>query len=59
MPEFRVAHLVRDVEMLTEARQEAMALLKVDPGLKLPAHRELREAMLRKWQEKLELGAIS
>jgi ATP-dependent DNA helicase RecG len=59
MPEFRVANLVRDGALLSEARQEAMALLKTDPGLKAPAHRELREAMLRKWQEKLELGSIS
>ena len=59
MPEFRVANLVRDGEILTEARQEALVLLKTDPGLTSPAHRELRDAMLRKWQEKLELGAIS
>ncbi len=59
MPEFRVANLVRDSDVLSEARQEARALLKADPGLKAPAHRGVREAMLRKWQEKLELGAIS
>lgn len=59
MPEFRVANLVRDGDVLSEARQEARALLKSDPGLKASVHRGLREAMLRKWQEKLELGAIS
>jgi len=59
MSEFRVANLVRDGELVSEARLEARALLQRDPGLKAPAHRRLREAMLRKWQEKLELGAIS
>jgi ATP-dependent DNA helicase RecG len=59
VPEFRVANLVRDGTLLSEARQEAIAVLQTDPGLKAPAHRELREAMLRKWQEKLELGSIS
>jgi len=59
MPEFRVANLVRDGDVLSEARQEARTLLTLDPGLKATAHRGLREAMLRKWQEKLELGAIS
>ena len=59
MPEFRVANLVRDGDVLSEARQDAKALLKTDPGLKAPAHRGLREAMLRKWQEKLDLGSIS
>ncbi|MDH5668190.1 MAG: ATP-dependent DNA helicase RecG, partial [Nitrospira sp.] len=59
MPEFRVANLVRDGDVLSEAREDARALLKTDPGLKAPAHRRLREAMLRKWQEKLDLGSIS
>ncbi|MCA1958876.1 MAG: ATP-dependent DNA helicase RecG [Nitrospira sp.] len=59
MPEFRVADLVRDAELLSEARQEAAALLQVDPELNAPAHRELRDAMLRKWREKLDLGSIS
>jgi ATP-dependent DNA helicase RecG len=59
MPEFRVANLVRDGDLLEQARQEAFSLLKSDPGLKEPAHQGLREAMLRKWEKKLELGTIS
>jgi ATP-dependent DNA helicase RecG len=59
MPEFRVANLVRDAALLSDARQDAAALLEADPGLKEPAHRALREAMLRKWKEKLDLGSIS
>ena len=59
MPEFRVANIVRDADLLQQARQEAFALLKMDQDLKAPAHQKLREAMLRKWQEKLELGSIS
>ncbi len=59
MPEFRVANIVRDGDLLQQARQEAFSLMKIDPGLKAPAHQGLREAMLRKWNEKLELGSIS
>jgi ATP-dependent DNA helicase RecG len=59
MPEFRVANLVRDTDILQQARQEAFALLKQDPQLKAPMHRALREAMLRKWEKKLELGSVS
>ena len=59
MPEFRVANLVRDVALLQEARMEAFSLLKLDPELKQAAHQGLREAMLRKWEKKLELGSIS
>jgi len=57
MPEFRVANLVRDRDLLQHARQEAFSLLKLDPGLK--AYQGLRDAMLRKWEKKLELGSIS
>lgn len=59
LPEFRVANMVRDGELLAQARQEAFGLLKDDPQLSAPAHQGLREAMLRKWEKKLELGAIS
>jgi ATP-dependent DNA helicase RecG len=59
MPEFRVANIVRDGDLLQQARQEAFTLLKLDPGLKAAAHQGLREAMLRKWEKKLELGSVS
>jgi ATP-dependent DNA helicase RecG len=59
MPEFRVANLMRDSDLLEQARQEAFSLLKSDPGLNEPSHQGLREAMLRKWEKKLELGSIS
>jgi len=59
MPEFRAANLVRDVELLQQARQEAFALLKQDPQLKAVTHRALRETMLRRWEAKLDLGSVS
>jgi ATP-dependent DNA helicase RecG len=58
-PEFRAANLVRDVSILERARREAFSLIKADPYLADPTHRVLREAMLRKWKAKLELGAVS
>jgi len=59
MPEFRVANLVRDGDLLQQARQEAFALLKQDPQMKAPVHRVLRETMLRRWEAKLDLGSVS
>ncbi|NOS80256.1 MAG: ATP-dependent DNA helicase RecG [Nitrospira sp.] len=59
MPEFRAANLVRDTDLLQQARQEAFALLKQDPSLKAVGHQGLRDAMLRKWEKKLELGSVS
>ena len=59
MPEFRVANIVRDGDLLQQARLEAFSLLKQDPQLSAPGHQGLKEAMLRKWEKKLELGSVS
>ncbi len=59
MPEFRAANLIRDADLLQQARQEAFALLKRDPSLSAPQHQALRAAVLRRWRTKLELGAVS
>jgi ATP-dependent DNA helicase RecG len=58
LPELHVADLIRDAALLQEARDEAFRLLASDPTLKAPVHRPLREAMLRRWQGKVELAAI-
>ncbi len=58
VPEFRVADLVRDSQLLEQARDEAFLLVQQDPHLALPEHQELKTAMLRRWKTKLELGTI-
>ncbi|HSL01848.1 MAG TPA: ATP-dependent DNA helicase RecG [Rubrobacteraceae bacterium] len=42
MPDLKVAKLLRDVDILVEARREAFALVAGDPTLKKPHHRPLR-----------------
>jgi len=42
MPDLKVAKLLRDVDVLVEARREAFALVAGDPTLKRPDHRPLR-----------------
>jgi ATP-dependent DNA helicase RecG len=59
IPEFRAAQLLRDRVLLEQAREEAFALIRRDPHLIAPASQSLRAAMLRRWQDKLDLGAIS
>lgn len=59
MPEFRVANIVRDGDLLQQARLEAFSILKQDPCLSAPGHQGLRAAMLRKWEKKLDLGSVS
>lgn len=59
MPEFRVANIVRDGDLLQLARSEAFSLLKQDPELSAPANQRIKEMMLRKWEKKLDLGSVS
>ncbi|MDQ4107049.1 MAG: ATP-dependent DNA helicase RecG [Actinomycetota bacterium] len=42
MPDLKVAKLLRDIEVLVEARKEAFELVAADPMLKIPDHRPLR-----------------
>ena len=58
-PAFRVANLIRDASLLEPARREARTILAKDPALRSPIHRPAREAMLRRWKDKLDLGGIS
>jgi ATP-dependent DNA helicase RecG len=42
MPDLKIAKLLRDIEVLVEARRAAFELVAADPGLKEPEHRPLR-----------------
>jgi ATP-dependent DNA helicase RecG len=42
MPDLKVAKLLRDIEVLVEARRTAFELVASDPDLKKPHHRPLR-----------------
>jgi ATP-dependent DNA helicase RecG len=42
MPDLKVAKLLRDMDVLVEARREAFTLVAEDPKLKRPDHRPLR-----------------
>ncbi|MBA2442120.1 MAG: ATP-dependent DNA helicase RecG [Rubrobacter sp.] len=42
IPDLKVAKLLRDIEVLVEARREAFDLVAGDPRLRSPAHRPLR-----------------
>ena len=42
LPEFRLAHIVRDADTLALARKEAFALVGCDPELAAPEHQQLR-----------------
>jgi ATP-dependent DNA helicase RecG len=58
LPPLRIADLLRDTDLLIEARQDAQALVATDPGLADEKHAKLRAMMLRRYGKALELGDV-
>ncbi len=58
LPDFRVAHLVRDTPILIEARKEAFQLIQEDPELAHPSHVALKSILRRRWKGRLEFASI-
>jgi len=58
VPDFRVASLVRDAKVLSEAREDAFALVREDPELSRPEHRRIREVLLQRWGKRLRLARV-
>jgi ATP-dependent DNA helicase RecG len=54
MPDLKVAKLIRDIEVLVEARREAFALVAEDPLLRKPHHRPLRREIRELLGESVE-----
>jgi ATP-dependent DNA helicase RecG len=56
LPDLRAANIIRDADLLEEARTDAFELLRQDPELaQYPA---LRDAVRRKWQGRLGLISV-
>jgi ATP-dependent DNA helicase RecG len=58
LPDFRVAHLIRDTPILIEARREAFRLVQGDPDLEKPSHSALKDVLKKRWKGRLELATI-
>ena len=58
LPDFRVAHIIRDTPILIEARKEAFRVVEEDPALIQPPHSRLKDVLVRKWKGRLELATI-
>ncbi|MGO8989499.1 MAG: ATP-dependent DNA helicase RecG [bacterium] len=58
LPDFRVAHIIRDTPVLIEARKEAFRLIQEDPDLAHPSHAGVRDILTRRWKGRMELGTI-
>lgn len=58
LPLLQLANLARDQVLLQAARDDATALLAIDPTLAAPEHQGLRLALERTWEARLELAQI-
>jgi ATP-dependent DNA helicase RecG len=58
LPDFRVAHLIRDTQILIEARREAFRLVQGDPDLEKPSHSALKDVLKKRWKGRLEMATI-
>jgi ATP-dependent DNA helicase RecG len=56
LPDFRIANIARDGRILTETKEDAFALVQQDPMLKKPEHLMLKEILLHRWRERLDLA---
>jgi ATP-dependent DNA helicase RecG len=56
LPDFRIAHILRDVQILIEAKTDAFHLIERDPRLEREEHAQLKEVLLRRWGGRLELA---
>jgi len=54
LPEFKVARLPDDVELLVRARDRADEILVEDPRLEQPEHALLREAVVTRFGSELD-----
>ncbi len=58
LPDFRVANLIRDRNILDEARRAALEWLRTDPKLERPESQPLRVILAHRWAGRLELAEI-
>jgi ATP-dependent DNA helicase RecG len=56
--DLRLANLIRDARILTQARNEARLYLELDPNLTRPESAALREVLLQRWGKRLQLGSV-
>lgn len=59
LPDFRVANIIRDTRLLTEARADAFSLVEKDPRLERHEHRLMKDVLLRRWGGRLDLVKTS
>jgi ATP-dependent DNA helicase RecG len=58
MPDLKIANIVEDFDLLSMARRDAVEMVRNDPMLKQPEHRNIRDALISRFGESLGLADI-
>jgi ATP-dependent DNA helicase RecG len=58
MAPFRIADILRDKDVVMQARQDAWELVREDPGLSRPEHRRLRQMVVRRYGKSFSLADV-
>jgi ATP-dependent DNA helicase RecG len=58
LPDFRVAHIGRDIRILQEARSAAFDLVDQDPLFESPENQPLKNILAERWKGRLKLAGI-
>lgn len=56
VPDFHIAHILRDARILHEARVDAFSIIEGDPLLEKEEHQALRKVLFRRWGQRLDLA---
>lgn len=59
LPTFKAADLIRDVDLLQQARDDAAEIVRTDQRLEAARHRPLREAVIAQFGEALALADVA
>ena len=59
LPDLKIANILDDFELLTLARKDAFEMIKKDPTLKDPQHRNIRNELIKKFGNNLKLADIA
>lgn len=58
LPKFKLADITQELDLLHQAKEDALALLSSDPNLRSPENRGLRQAIEREFGEALALAQV-
>lgn len=58
LPDFRVANILRDGQLLAEARQDAFRLVQETGGLSTPQDLPILQELRHRWGQRLQLASI-